>query len=118
MPSLDMKGPYRLTPEAIERAITAIQPGTFAIGYVKENGAFVIRYVGRSGTDVRKAVREQQADPTSWFKWSPAVSDKAAFDKECKVYHDFGEDAVLENEGHPEPPRNSPWACPVCGAHW
>jgi len=118
MPSLDMRGPHRLTPDNVDRAITAIQPGLFAIGYVKESGAFVVRYIGRSDTDVRGTIKEQEADATSWFKWTPVSSAKAGFDRECKLYHDFGEDAVLENEGHPAPPRGTNWRCVVCGARW
>jgi hypothetical protein len=46
------------------------------------------------------------------FRFSYAVSAKAAFEKECCNYHDFGGSYGLDNERHPTPPEGEPWKCP------
>ncbi len=48
------------------------------------------------------------------FKFSYATSPKAAFEKECKNYHDFGGSEKLDNKQHPERPDGTNWECPVC----
>ncbi len=48
------------------------------------------------------------------FKFSYASSAKDAFEKECRNYHDFGEDKGLDNKVHPRRPDNAKWKCPVC----
>ncbi|MFO7675334.1 MAG: hypothetical protein R6X12_03340 [bacterium] len=110
-----MKGPYRLSPEELNRVLPRPHPGNFAIGYRRDDGRFVVRYVGRSDSDLNRTLREQETDGSTWFAWSYAPSEKAAFDKECRNYHDFGESAGLENEEHPLPPGQTRWHCPVCG---
>ena len=39
---------------------------------------------------------------------------KAAFEKECVNYHDFGESKLLDNSIHPDRPAGSGWKCPRC----
>jgi hypothetical protein len=46
------------------------------------------------------------------FRFSYAVSAKAAFEKECCNYHDFGGSYGLDNERHPTPPGDESWKCP------
>jgi hypothetical protein len=38
---------------------------------------------------------------------------KAAFEKECHLFHDFGETS-LDNKIHPARPSGSNWKCPRC----
>lgn len=45
------------------------------------------------------------------FAFSYADSAEAAFEKECRNYHDFGASAALDNEAHPAPTPGSPWEC-------
>jgi hypothetical protein len=45
------------------------------------------------------------------FAFSYAVSARAAFEKECRNYHDFGAGAGLDNEAHPAPTLGSSWEC-------
>lgn len=116
MPSLEMKGPYELNRETIDRVITSVTPGNYAIGYRKDSGGFVVRYVGRADADINEELKQQPADDGTWFKWSPADSMKSAYDKHCRNFHEFGEDMGLENEEHPEPPNGTNWRCVFCGA--
>ncbi len=113
MPSLGMKGPYELTPQKIDTVIVGVFAGNYAIGYTKESGAFVVRYVGRA-TDLNRELKTLPCDSSTKFKWSYAPSEKVAFDKECKTYHDFGGSEKLENEYHPARPDDTNWKCPVC----
>lgn len=114
MPSLGMKGPYRLTLEEIDRQVPTVHAGNFAVGYRTDSGAFVVRYVGRADADLNRTLKEQETDGSTWFAWAYAASEKEAFDRECRNYHDFAETAGLENEEHPEPVAGTKWRCPVC----
>ena len=48
------------------------------------------------------------------FAYSYTPSAQAAFEKECRNYHDFGARAGLDNEVHPVP---MPGGSPECLAH-
>ena len=39
---------------------------------------------------------------------------KAAFEKECQNYHDFGGSKKLDNKIHPDRPKDKDYECPVC----
>ena len=112
--TLDMRGPYPLNPAAVDREVRGKTPGNYAVGYCRDNGAFVVRYVGRADADLNSELKEQEADMMTKFKWRPASSAKSAFDTECKNFHDFGGYDQLENEYHPEPPDGVSWHCPFC----
>ena len=116
MPSLGMQGPYKLESGTIDMIVPRTHPGNYAIGYRRDSGAgaFVVRYIGRADSDLNRELKSQASDGLSWFKWCYAPSEKIAFDKECKNYHDFGESRKLENEGHPVAPNGTNWKCPVC----
>jgi hypothetical protein len=45
------------------------------------------------------------------FAYSYAVSAEAAFEKECRNYHDFGASHALDNPVHPVPAPGSPGVC-------
>ena len=47
MAKLEMKGPYPLTKDSINKEITKKSAGNYAFGYVKDK-TFYIKYVGRS----------------------------------------------------------------------
>lgn len=112
MASLNMNGPYDLTSQEIDKVITKTSAGNYALG--KMNGeSFIVSYVGRSDSDVNSRLK-QHVGKYSKFKYSYATSPKAAFEKECHNYHDFGESQKLDNKIHPDRPKDSNWKCPVC----
>lgn len=115
MPSLNMQGPYRLSTEKIDEVITRTSPGNYALGYVRDN-TFYVCYVGRSDTDVNGRLKEWVGKKPKYthFKFSYATSPKAAFEKECRNYHDFGGSDVLDNDYHPQRPEGTNWKCPIC----
>ncbi len=52
------------------------------------------------------------------FQFSYALSARAAFEKECRNYHDFGGSYGLDNERHPAAPEGTSWGCPAHGRDW
>jgi hypothetical protein len=114
MASLGMKGPYQLTSKKIDDEVTQTSPGNYALGYTKDDGTFIVEYVGRSDSDVNDRLHDWVDSKYKKFKYSYASSPKAAFEKECKNYHDFGESEKLDNKSHPDRPSGSGWKCPEC----
>jgi len=116
MASLNMEGPYRLTKEKIDEVVTRKSPGNYGLGYVRDD-TFYVCYVGRSDDDVNERLKQwvgEKPNRYTHFKFSYATSPKAAFEKECRNYHDFGESDKLDNEYHPQRPEGTNWECPVC----
>jgi hypothetical protein len=72
---------------------------------------FNVFYVGRSDTDVAGRLKQHAAEwyPQFFYEYYP--SSKAAFEKECNLYHDFN---PPDNKAHPARPQNSNWKCPRC----
>lgn len=114
MASLEMNGPYQLTSNKVDEEVTRTSPGNYALGYTKDDGTFIVQYVGRSDSDVNDRLYDWEDTKYKKFKYSYASTAKAAFEKECKNYHDFGESEKLDNESHPDRPNGSDWKCPVC----
>ena len=112
MASLGMKGLFNLTSREIDSQVTKTSPGNYALGRVSEN-KFYVYYVGRSDTDLNGRLKDW-VDEYDKFRFSYAASPKAAFEKECQNYHDFGETDKLDNKQHPQRPDDSNWKCPVC----
>lgn len=107
-----MNGAYTLTSDEIDRLVTRKSAGNYALGYSKGT-TFYVKYVGRADDDLNSRLKKW-AGNYSEFKYSYATSPKAAFEKECKNYHDFGENQSLENKIHPDRPNGTSWKCPVC----
>lgn len=123
MASLNMGSYYPLNQETIDSVILPNRPGNYAYGYIKENGAFGVRYVGRSDTDllerISHGIAENVDNPSlkyEQFKFSYANSPREAYEKECCNYHDFGgEQGRLDNKVHPDKPEGEDIKCPICG---
>jgi hypothetical protein len=116
MATLNMSGPYKLNNYQIDAAVREISPGNYALGLDGEK--FTVHYVGRSDDDLNKRLKQWVGKDAKYkdFKASYASSPKAAFEKECQNYHDFGEKESLDNDIHPQRPANANWRCPVCGS--
>lgn len=113
MASLEMQGAYDLSNVKINELITEISEGNYALGIINEKtNKFVVKYVGRD-TDLNARLK-QHVGRHPKFKFSFASSSKAAFEKVCKNFHDFGGTKKLGNNIHPTRPANSDWKCPCC----
>lgn len=113
---------YELTEEKINEVVDSNRIGNYAYGYLNDEGIFIVRYVGRSDSDLRERLKHGLYDnnPESAkyerFKFSYASSPGKAYEKECRNYHDFGgEEGRLVNDVHPAKPQNSSLSCPICG---
>lgn len=130
MRSLDMDGPFKLNKQEIGQRVTQPMPGNFALGRLTKDRKFIVRYIGRDDTDIRRALlgslsaayqpglvsRLMGAEPRdNYFKFSLAQNPVAAFEKQCRQYHAFNTKGHLRNRRHPRPPANEKIKCPVCG---
>lgn len=109
MASSGLKGPFALTDEGINSAVTKTSAGAYALGRLKDD-TFYIDYVGRSDGDVNKRLHDHVGNYPR-FKFDYFGSAKAAFEKECNLWHDF---SPSDNKVHPARPSGSNWSCPRC----
>jgi len=110
MPSTGLGNAYRLTDANVDATVNRKSPGAYALGTVRSDGVFIVGKVGRSDSDVATRIRSQIGEYTH-FKFGYCSSAKAAFLKECEMYHDF---TPPGNKIHPDRPHNSTWSCPRC----
>lgn len=114
MPTLDMRGPYPLDARTVEAWVARASPGTFALGWTAPSGGFLVVYVGRSDSDIRSFLTHVVGKTSApIFQFSYAPSPRAAFDKECRAYHDFNPPG---NPRHPQRTKTTDWQCPRCDA--
>jgi hypothetical protein len=114
MAILNMDGPFILTNEEVDKQITRVSCGNYALGYVKDGG-FYVQYVGRADENLNQRVKQHCKEPYEFFKFSYATSPRDAYLKECRNYHDFSELGKINNKIHPDQPKNANWKCPACG---
>ena len=107
-----LSGPYTLTSENIDLVVTKVLPGAYTLGYTDQQGIFIIQYVGRSDNSLNERLKTWVGKGYSQFKCAYFSSPKEAFEKECTLYHDFGNNG--NNKEHPARPENSYWLCPIC----
>lgn len=123
MASLGMGISHPLIAEKIDEVVLPERIGNYAYGYLNNLGRFVVRYVGRSDSDLcerlKHGIADMEMDPSrryECFKFSYAESAREAYEKECHNYHDFGGDqGLLCNEIHPAKPEDYDGFCPICG---
>ena len=105
-----LQGPYRLSFDGIDAAVTQKSAGVYALGYHDTQGRFCIRHVGRSDSDLRGRLLDTIGSDTL-FKYGYSASAQTAFEKECQLFHDFSPPA---NRLHPDRPKGTTWRCPRC----
>lgn len=115
MASLEMRGSFDLNTETIDNQVTKTSPGNYALGHInKENNHFIVEYVGRADSDLNGRLKQHVGEKYKKFKYSYATSPKAAFQEECRDYHEFGENQKLDNKIHPDKSEDTFWKCPYC----
>ena len=113
MAATNLHGPHPLTPDGIDAAVTGVGPGAYALGR-HDGETFFVAYVGRSDSDLNDRLKDWTGTKYKHFKYGFLETSKAAFDKECILFHDFGGTDKLDNEIHPDRPNGSGWRCLRC----
>ncbi|MBS1271989.1 MAG: hypothetical protein MAGBODY4_01125 [Candidatus Marinimicrobia bacterium] len=116
MVSLEMDGPYELSDKMVEKQAAPDTPGNYALGYLNEEGTFVVCYVGRSDDELQSKLLSWVGAIARYthFEYSYADSAEEAYTKECHNYHDFGGSDNLYNSNHPYRKDKTDWTCPRC----
>lgn len=110
MTKTGLSGPYRLTFDTIDSAVARKSAGVFALGHADAAGRFCVNHVGRSDADVRARLLECIGSDTL-FKYSYFPTSRAAFERECELFHDIG---PPRSRVHPDRPKGTTWECPRC----
>ena len=98
---------------SIDVNVAHTSPGAYALGRAS-NDTFYVDYVGRADVDVAARLKQWLATKKyTHFKFEYYSSPKAAFEKECRLYHDWKPQG-LDNEIHPDRPNGTDWKCPIC----
>jgi hypothetical protein len=69
MRSLGMKGCYPLNQGAIDKWLTRVSPGNYALGYL-DGEDFTVFYVGRSDSDVGRCLRDWVGIPSRFHRYA------------------------------------------------
>ena len=109
MANTGLLGSYPLTRDGIAENVTIMSAGAYALGHTSKK-LFYVNYVGHSDVDVNSRLHKHVGNYER-FKFEYYPSAKAAFEKECQLYHDFD---PRDNKAHPDRPNNSGWKCPAC----
>lgn len=108
--STGLHGPFALVYDVVDAEVAERHPGTYVLGYIDDMGRFCINFVGSSPTDLKSKLKER-IGTAQYFKYRHFASDRAAFEKECELYHQF---LPSGNFLHPDRPPNTTWQCPRC----
>jgi hypothetical protein len=110
MANSGLRGPYALDSKSISNNVTVKSPGAYALGKTNASGGLDISRIGRSDVDVGQRLGNYVGEYHD-FKFGYYDSPKAAFLKECHLYHDF---APPDNDIHPDRPKGDKSKCPRC----
>ena len=109
MANSGLYGPFALTADGVSNNVKGIGPGAYALGSTGDDGIFYISYVGRSDDDLAERLQQHVIEYYPQFKYGFLDTAKAAFEKECHLYHDFN---PPDNKVHPAVPKGTNCACP------
>ena len=105
-----LRGPFVLTDNVIDQEVEQQAPGAFLLDDSADGPGFRVVYVGRSDMDVNNQLH-LHVGMYKRFKFEYCPSPQAAFERECRLFHDF---EPHDNPIHPSRPRGSNWTCPRC----
>src|SRR5512135_2994291 len=101
--SLDMDDTYSFTTQWIDEVVPEGYAGCYVLGNTSGQ-RFEAKFVGRSDSDIHQELIAQkgkgaQSTPGQfkYFKYGLARSAQAAFEIECRVYHESGGSDSLDN---------------------
>ena len=75
MANLNMNGPYFFNKDKVDEVVTRTSAGNYALGYVNDENAFIVQYVGRADIDVLIGHIDQFTLGSAWrSSWINAFS--------------------------------------------
>ena len=109
-----MKIVRKLNPKNVNIDISLEEIGNYNLGYISENGEFIVKYVGRSDTCLQRRLKKWAISSNySHYTFRLAMTIKQCYEIECREYHLLSKQ--LDNEIHPGRPRFLPnFRCPWC----
>lgn len=69
---LHMSGSFPLEDATIDEVVSRTSPGNYALGYM-DAGTFLVFYVGRSASDVRRRLHDWVGAPSRYERFAPAT---------------------------------------------
>jgi hypothetical protein len=109
MPVTGLFGPHAFTEENISMHVAQKGAGVYVLDRTTD-GDFKVHYVGRSDGDLPGRMRQWLGEGYQYFKYGYFDTSLAAFNKECRIYHDF---KPPDNTIHPARPSGTNHPCPV-----
>ena len=114
-----MEGPFQLSRGVIDAVVSDPRPAVFLLRRIEATPEYA-HYCGRVGRTRRGESLGQAL--TRWvgsdyrvFWFEHTDSDRAAFERECRLWHELdGHAGTLDNAGHPGPDGNRGGHCPLC----
>ena len=103
-------GPFRLTFEGIACAVARRSAGVYVLGNTSAGGRFMVQNVGRADVDLKAKLQDQIGSATQ-FKYLYTDTSRAAFEKECELFHAM---RPPSNRVHPDRANGTRWECPRC----
>jgi hypothetical protein len=101
---------YVLTPAGVDAYVTLTSPGVYALDRTTNPG-FTTNYVGRADDDVARRLKAHASEGRyKYFQFEYCSSAKAAFERECQLYHIY---PGLDNIVHPARPAGTTYSCPI-----
>ena len=110
MTKTGLSGPYRLNFDSIDGLVTRKSAGVYALGHADAAGRFCVNHIGRADADLRARLLDTIGSE-ALFKYGYYSCTRAAFEKECELFHDIN---PAGNRVHPGRPRGTRWECPRC----
>jgi len=86
-------------------------PGCYVLDRSTTAG-FEVHYTGRADYDLPKRLSDYVGTKYLYFKFLSLPSRQAAFEMECKVYHNL---KPVDNLIHPDAPDGTNYTCPAAG---
>jgi hypothetical protein len=106
-----MRGPYPLSPLAVEQRVPCHVRGVYCLAKVP--GGPVVK-VFRAEADLREELKTSATDYRA-FWYETCIDNTQAYKTECWMFHRYSSTATWGNQVHPTAPPKTQVTCPVCG---
>ena len=106
-----------LDSETIANQLASKQIGNYWLGHFSADGSFIVRYIGRSDTCLKRRLLEHaKKGKYEAFIFRKTEQIKESFDIECREWHLLKNIGQLDNLIHPDSPTRLPYKCKYCSS--